>query len=219
MLLWKRLAVWKQVLLEGLINKQINVVTGGSLSCISWWTFFSLTSLTQWHLEMSYPLERDWLSLIVPGELKLSCSPALICAAAGFSPTRPQKGLKEQRNSSELEEVVSGICLGRDCESVRQKMLRHVDGSDANLPAVTGGEFKESRTLALWKAVLYNLSCLLLCFCGGQFLTSPRSEAQTTGSGFSIVYWIKGAEAGRWGLQRLLQNHTEKTKQSRQDPT
>lgn len=81
----------------------MNVVMGVSLFWISWWEFFSFTVLIQWHLEMSYPLECDWLSLIVLGQLKLSCSLALICCAAGFSPTRPQKGLKEQRNCAELK--------------------------------------------------------------------------------------------------------------------
>lgn len=113
----------------------MNVVMGVSLSWISWWEFFSFTVPIQWHLEMSYPLECDWLSLIVMGQLKLSCSLALICCAAGFSPTRPQKGLKEQRNSAELKSCAWKLSQTW-LQVSRTETFRHVDGSDANHPAV-----------------------------------------------------------------------------------
>lgn len=128
----------------------MNVVMGVSLFWISWWEFFSFTVLIQWHFEMSYPLECDWLSLIVLGQLKLSCSLALICCAAGFSPTRPQKGLKEQRNSAELKSWAWK--LSQTWLQVSwTETFRNVDGSDANHPAVIEvlGSLKKGGTLTL----------------------------------------------------------------------
>lgn len=60
-------------------------------------------------------LKWDWLSQRVLLEMELSCSPALICAATGFSPTRPQKGLNEQRNSAEFKSCVETLALLSDC--------------------------------------------------------------------------------------------------------
>lgn len=118
---------------------------------------FQFHSPDQWHLEMSYPLECDWLSLIVLGQLKLSCSLALICCAAGFSPTRPQKGLKEQRNSAELTSCawkLSETWL----QASRTETFRHIDGSDANHPAATEqvlGSLKKGG------ALMFSLECSL----------------------------------------------------------
>lgn len=134
--LWNRLGRIKTGFV-GEINKWsirmwwwVGVVGGVSLSCISWWEFLSFTVLIHWHLKISFPLECDWLSQRVLLQLELSCSPALICAAAEFSPTRPppslkkKKRIKRAKKECRIQELRGNSafsfwdCVGRDCEFV-----------------------------------------------------------------------------------------------------